>query len=241
MGTVSKLLVAIPAYNEQSTVTEVVAAVRQVCPTAHVVVVDDGSSDKTGTCARAAGATVLTLPFNVGVGGAMRTAFLYAHKNNYPIVVQVDADGQHNPESIPQLVTAVSEGADVVLGSRFGPNGGYTVAGPRKWAMIMLSTVLSKITRTSITDTTSGFRASGPDAIHLFSIHYPSEYLGDTVESLLLAHRAGLTIEEVYTPMGPRLGGEPSQNPLKASLYLGRALLALFSAKFGSGTFRDLS
>lgn len=223
-----RTLVAIPALNEAATIAAVVAEVRAAAPAAHVLVVDDGSTDDTGRLARSAGARVLTLPFNVGVGGAMRTAFLYAHEHGYDAVVQVDADGQHVASGIAQLTGALSA-ASVVIGSRF-TDGAYTVRGPRRWAMRLLAGSLSRVCRTPLTDTTSGFRAADRTAIALFARHYPAEYLGDTVESLVLAARAGLTVREVGVQMRPRQGGAASQSPVRAGLYLGRAVLALYVA-----------
>ncbi len=224
-----RLLVAIPALNERETVADVIRGVQQAVPEATVLVVDDGSSDDTAALAAAAGAEVAILPFNVGVGGAMRTAFLFAKVHGYTVVVQVDADGQHDPAAIPALVDALDT-ADVAIGARFAGSGSYQVRGPRKWAMVVLSKTLSRVARTRLTDTTSGFRAAGPAAIDLFARHYPSEYLGDTVESLVIAARAGLTIRQVPVDMRPRQGGSPSQGPMKSALYLGRAGLALGAA-----------
>jgi glycosyltransferase involved in cell wall biosynthesis len=224
----SRTLVAIPALNEAATIASVIADVRTAVPTAHVLVVDDGSTDATASTARAAGARVLTLPFNVGVGGAMRTAFLYAHAHGYDAVVQVDADGQHVAECIPSVVAALAD-ASVVVGSRFA-TGDYSVRGPRRWAMRLLASSLSRVCRTQLTDTTSGFRAADARAIALFARHYPAEYLGDTVESLVIAARAGLSVREVPVQMRARQGGSASHSPVRASLYLGRAVLALYVA-----------
>jgi len=117
-----------------------------------------------------------------------------------------------------------------VIGARFAGRGGYVVRGPRKWAMAVLSFVLSRIAATRLTDTTSGFRASNKRAIALFAAEYPAEYLGDTVESLVLACRAGLRVRQVGVEMRPRAGGTPSHSPMKAAVFLGRALLALLIA-----------
>ncbi len=157
-----RTLVAIPALNEAQTIATVVAEVRRAVPEAQVLVVDDGSRDTTGAVAARAGATVVTLPFNVGVGGAMRTAFLYAQRLDFDAVVQVDADGQHVAEHIPDLVAAL-DGASVVIGGRFTA-GDYQVRGPRKWAMRLLGGALSRVCRAPLTDTTSGFRAVGPSS-----------------------------------------------------------------------------
>ncbi|MDQ1306607.1 MAG: hypothetical protein QG671_2439 [Actinomycetota bacterium] len=224
-----RLLVAIPAWNEASTVADVVDSVRAAVPQATVVVVDDGSTDDTGRRARTAGAVVLRMPFNVGVGGAMRAAFLYALANGYQAVVQVDADGQHDPTQIPELLAGLAD-ASVVIGARFAGKGDYDVSGPRKWAMAVLSHGLSRVTGSTLTDTTSGFRASDQRAIALFAQHYPSEYLGDTVESLVIASRSGLKVTQVPVMMRERQGGRPSQGAGMATLYLGRAWLALLIA-----------
>ena len=219
-------MVAIPAWNESGSVADVVRQVRTVLPHATVVVVDDGSMDNTGQKAADAGAITLTLPFNVGVGGAMRTAFLYAQREGFDAVVQVDADGQHNPEEIYSLLDGLSA-ADIVVGTRFHPGSTYKVRGPRRWAMDLLSWSLSRMARTPISDTTSGFRSAGPRAISLFAVAYPAEYLGDTVGSLSIAIRDGLVITERPVTMFYRKIGRPSKSALWSTLYLGRAVLAL--------------
>lgn len=221
-----RLLVAIPALNEQETVGGVVRQVHSAQPGADVLVIDDGSTDETAAEARAAGAKVLQLPFNVGVGGAMRAAFVYARDKEYAAVVQVDADGQHDPASISAVVAGLAD-SSIAIGARFAGEGEYEVRGPRRWAMRFLSSVISRIAKERLTDTTSGFRASDSRAIALFARHYPAEYLGDTVESLVIAARSGLVIKQVPVEMKPRQGGRASQNPFRASLYLARATLAL--------------
>lgn len=219
-------MIAIPAWNESGSVADVVLQVRTAVPEATVVVVDDGSMDNTGSLAREAGAVTLTLPFNVGVGGAMRTAFLYAQREGFDAVVQVDADGQHNPEEIRALLSGLSD-ADIVVGTRFHPGSTYKVRGPRRWAMDLLSWSLSRMAKTPISDTTSGFRSAGPRAISLFAVAYPAEYLGDTVGSLSIAIRDGLVITERPVTMFYRKVGRPSKSALWSTLYLGRAILAL--------------
>ena len=220
------VLVVIPAFNEELSVGRVVREVHEKVPGATCLVVNDGSRDDTAESARTAGAAVLSLPFNLGVGGAMRAGFAYALKHHYSVVIQVDADGQHNPEGIPALLERL-ENADVVLGARFAGAGEYTVRGPRRWAMVVLGSVLSKTCGVRLTDTTSGFRASGPRAVALFAEHYPAEYLGDTIESLVIAARSGLVIDQIPVAMRARTTGQPSQNPGRAAVYLARAVVAL--------------
>jgi glycosyltransferase involved in cell wall biosynthesis len=218
-----------PAYNEEASVGAVVREVFAKLPGMAVLVVDDGSTDATIRAARDAGAQVASLPFNLGVGGAMRLGFRYALENNYANVVQIDSDGQHDPASVPALLAELAT-ADLALGARFAGEGDYAVRGPRHWAMTVLAAILSRTSGTKLTDTTSGFRASGPRAVALFAEHYPAEYLGDTIEALVIASRAGLTIRQVPVAMRPRSGGTPSHNPLRAAAYLGRAGLALMFA-----------
>lgn len=226
-----RLLIVIPAWNEQEALPAVLAEVERELPGTDVLVVNDGSTDGTSKVAREAGAMVLDLPLNLGVGGAMRAGFRFALRRGYHQVVQVDADGQHNPGDVLSLLEAMeTSSADVVIGARFAGKGEYVVHGPRKWAMGLLSWTLSRVARTTLTDTTSGFRAAGPRAIRLFAAEYPAEYLGDTVESLVIACRAGLVVRQVPVRMRPRAGGAPSHGPLKAAVFLGRAVLALLIA-----------
>ncbi|GAA3874201.1 glycosyltransferase family 2 protein [Leifsonia kafniensis] len=224
-----RTLIVMPALNEEESVGDVVREVLRTLPGVHCLVVDDGSTDNTACEARLAGALVARLPFNLGVGGAMRVGFNYALEHGLSNVVQVDSDGQHDPAGVPELLAAL-ESADVVLGARFAGEGNYEVRGPRRWAMLLLSGILSKIAKTKLSDTTSGFKASGPRAVRLFAEHYPSEYLGDTIESLVIAARAGCVVRQVPVAMRPRAGGTPSHNPYKAATYLGRAMMALVFA-----------
>jgi hypothetical protein len=144
-------------------------------------------------------------------------------------VVQVDADGQHDPSGVVALLARLDK-ADLVVGARFAGEGDYTVKGPRRWAMVLLSQFLSRMAHTKLTDTTSGFKMSGPRAVRLFAEHYPAEYLGDTIESLVIAARAKIVIVQVPVAMRARAGGRPSHNPVKAAAYLARAVLALLFA-----------
>ncbi|MDT8910810.1 glycosyltransferase family 2 protein [Amycolatopsis sp. PS_44_ISF1] len=224
-----RVLIVMPALNEQASVASVIGQVKAALPETDVLVVDDGSVDETARLARAAGAQVARLAVNLGVGGAMRTGFRYAVAHGYDVVVQVDSDGQHDPEEVASLLRGLDQ-ADIVIGSRFAGKGSYKASGPRKYAMVALSLVFSRLAGRKITDVTSGFKAMGPKAIRLFAAYYPAEYLGDTVESLVMAIRAKLVIAEVPVLMRERTGGIPSHSPVKSAVYLSRAGLALLLA-----------
>ncbi|NKY39276.1 glycosyltransferase [Cellulomonas septica] len=243
MSAPRRVLAVLPAWNEEVTLPLVLAELHEAVPDVDVLVVSDGSTDRTVAVAREAGVRVLDLPINLGVGGAMRAGFKFAVENGYDGVVQCDADGQHDPQDIPRLLAAAdATGADVVIGARFAGAGEYMARGPRRWAMRLLSGVLSRLVGTRLTDTTSGFKLSGPRAVTLFSRDYPAEYLGDTVESLVIAHRAGLTVRQLPVVMRPRAGGEPSHSPWRAAVFLGRAGLALvvaLSRPAPAGTTRE--
>ena len=221
------LLVVIPAFNEANSIGNVIKDIRIHIPGASILVVDDGSRDKTVEVAESAKVSVLSLPFNVGVGGALRAGFLYAYRNSFTQVLQIDADGQHRAEHAAMLLES-ADGFDIVIGSRFAESkNNYDASFLRRLAIRLLSTAISKICKTKLTDVTSGFRLSSSSAIELFMKDYPVEYLGDTVESLVIAHKSGLSIKEVPVQMFKREFGSPSQNVLKSSWYLLRAFLVI--------------
>ena len=225
----ARTLIVVPAWNEADAVGDTVTEIRSCLPDAVVLVVDDGSTDDTAACARDAGARLLQLPFNLGVGGAMRAGFRYAQEHGFTQVVQVDADGQHDPRTVAALLAGLAD-HDLVIGARFAGEGDYRVATLRRAAMRMLAASVSRLAHTPLSDTTSGLRASGPRALELFAHHYPVEYLGDTVESTIIAARAGLRIGQVPVAMRARRGGVASQPPWKAAMYLLRAALVLVLA-----------
>jgi len=242
-----RVLIVTPAWNEAGAIYQVIRELRGELPGADVLVVDDGSSDDTARLAHAAGAAVAHLPYNLGVGGAMRLGYRYGRDHDFDVVIQLDADGQHDPRYIPKLVDAIDD-ADLVIGSRFaesdqrgsaaesdqrGSVGGeseYRVRGPRLWAMRLLAAVISLIAHTRLTDTTSGFRAANRRTIELFAGWYPVEYLGDTVETLVYAARRGFRIRQVPVAMRARIAGAPSHSPIKSMVYLGRAFAILLLA-----------
>ena len=225
----SRPLVIMPAWNESESIANTVREVFAMNVRYDVLVVDDGSTDNTAAVAEGAGATVLRLPFNLGVGGAMRAGFKYAQRYGYDAAVQVDADGQHDPRDIQHVLGGL-ERADICIGARFAERGNYSVTGPRKWAMQFLAKIISRLAHVRLTDVTSGFRAANAAAIAQYIDHYPAEYLGDTIDSLVVAIRSGRTVTQVPVEMRVRQGGQPSHNPLKSTIYLGRTGFALLFA-----------
>lgn len=225
-----RVLVAIPALNEAETISRVIAEIEENF-SHDVLVIDDGSSDLTGHLALTAGASLISHPYNMGVGAAMRSAFKFAHNKEYDVVVQVDADGQHLPSEIQKLINSL-DSSDVSVGSRLIEETSYEFSKPRRAAILILSILLKLVSKQKIHDPTSGFRGANKKAIEIFSRHYPSEYLGDTVVSLLIASRFELKISEIKVQMNPRQGGLPSQNVLKSLIMLIRVIFFLMISKF---------
>ena len=228
-----RLLVAVPALNEAAVIGQVLQALSAVHPLGDVLIVDDGSRDATAFISRAVGARVVSHAINLGVGAAMGTAFKYAVRNGYDTVVQFDGDGQHRAEHIAELVAALAD-ADIVIGSRYASGGTFKSSAARRGVQRLIAWVVSAYARTKLTDATSGFRISGPRALEVFAEHYPVEWLGDTVESIVLATRQNLTVREIPVGMNERAGGVPSQSVFRATLHTGRILFILGLASIRS-------
>jgi len=228
-ATLERVLTILPAWNEAESIAAVIKELQHEIPGMDILVVDDCSQDATAAVARSAGAKVVRLPYNLGVGGARRLGYRYAVEHQYDIAVQMDADGQHDPRYIRDMVEALNS-ADLVIGARFAGEGLYKVRGPRQWAMKLLSKALSAIAKTKLTDTTSGFRACRGELINFYSRNFPVEYLGDTVDTIVQAKRSGYVIKQIPVSMRPRQGGTPSASPAKSMVYLLRSGLALLLA-----------
>lgn len=222
----NRVLIVVPALNEERSVGTVVT---EACRLGHdVCVVDDGSTDATALHARAAGGTVLRVPLNLGVGGALRAGFRWALSHGYDTVVQIDADGQHDPREVEALLeTMRAADADMAIGSRFTEGAGaYEVRGARRFAMSVLARRASQITGMRITDSTSGFRAISRPLLDRFAADYPVEYLGDTVEALMDAGRVGAKIVEHPISAAQRTHGQGSAGVAASIWYVARVLLA---------------
>ncbi|WP_199223898.1 glycosyltransferase family 2 protein [Paraconexibacter algicola] len=221
------MLILMPAYNEERSVAAVVTRAREAGY--DVCVVDDGSADRTAQEAAMAGADVVRLPLNLGVGGALRCGFRRALDGGYDVVVQVDADGQHDPGRVAALLeTMVASGADIVVGSRFAEGSEhFDVTGGRRFAMRVLARRVSRAAGQPLTDVTSGFRAIRRPLLDDFADDYPVEYLGDTVEALVLAAARGAVIAERPVGMSQREHGTGSAGVLASIWYIVRVLAAI--------------
>ena len=223
-----RTLIIIPAFNEEEAITGVLKELATFVPEYEVLVVDDGSADETVQVARRLGAVVAPLPFNLGIGSALRTGFRYALEHDYDRAVQVDADGQHDPAQITALLARL-DGADMVIGSRFAKaESEYNVGRVRMRAMRLMRFVIRLLSGRDFTDTSSGFRAFGREAIELFAADYPMDYM-DSVEALLFACYSGLRVVETPASIRQRAGGLPSNRHFKLIYHYLRLMVMLFS------------
>lgn len=222
----SQPLVVIPAHNEGHTVDVVITRVRSHVPSADILVIDDGSTDNTATVARDAGALVISLPKNLGIGAATQTGYIFAHEMGYGVVVRVDADGQHDPAEIPRLISALSEeGVHAVVGSRFVRGGAHATPLVRRLGIWVLANLISLITGQEVTDPTSGFQVVDREALALYASHFPHDY--PEPESRVLLHRAGFKVKEIPVSIGRRLGGRSSIGALDSIYYMIKVTIAL--------------
>jgi glycosyltransferase involved in cell wall biosynthesis len=231
-----RTLVFIPAWNEADSVAAVIAGVRERLPDADVLVVDDGSTDATGARAREAGATVATLPFNQGLGAALQTGYLYALRQGYDFCAHLDADGQHPPAEVARLLEEVrADRADLVIGSRYrdrdqAQSDDYRPTISRRIGTSVFRFFLTLATRQRFTDTTSGMRAANRRAMALFSAHYSPDFA--EIESLQLAVRQGLRVEEVPVRMLERIGGSSFLTPLRSAFFIFKGMIVLLVGQF---------
>lgn len=227
-------LAIVPALNEHGAIARVVAEIRAAAPDFDVLVVDDGSSDATAAAAESAGAITLRHPFNLGIGGAVQSGYIYALNNGYEMAVQIDGDGQHPPEQLQKLVDRLlaDPPVDLVYGSRFLGEGDYEQSLPRRLGGLVFSATLSLITRKKVTDPTSGFRLANRRAIELFARDYPHDY--PEVEAILMMHRHQLTTAEVPVKMHLRDTGASSITWWHSGYYMVKVMLAVFVGLFRS-------
>ncbi len=234
-----KVLIIIPAYNEEGSIGKVVEDVKEYLPQAEALVVNDGSKDLTSLKARTAGAIVLDLPFNLGIGGAMQAGYRYAFQNGYEVAIQVDGDGQHDPKEIFKLLNGLAEKeVDVVIGSRFISGSEFKSSSARRIGISIFSVVISWIVGQKVTDPTSGFRAANRKAIQLFALDYPQDY--PEPEVLVLLHQCGLKMAEVPVGMNKRFAGESSITKIRSVYYMVKVLLAILVDCFKKPSFKPI-
>ncbi len=221
-----KIMVTIPAYNEEKNIFRVVQGVKYHHPEVDVVVINDGSRDNTGVEAQRAGAFVINLPQNLGIGGAVQTGYIYASRKDYDVVIQIDGDGQHNPKDLYKLIDAIEKDeVDMVIGSRFVKKTEYESSSMRKLGINFFSRFVSIICKRDFYDTTSGYRAVNKKVIQLFSRYYPRDY--PEVETIVYASKRGVRIKEISVDMDKRQGGKSSITPFKSVYYMLKVTCAI--------------
>ena len=217
-----------PAFNEGASVRKVVSRLQRALPDFDVLVIDDGSTDDTVRQVPP-GTAVVTLPFNLGIGGAMQTGYRYAALHGYDVAVQVDGDGQHRPAEVRRLVAELECGhSDLVVGSRFmepAKAGRYRQTPLRQTGAWFLRALIRRLTGLNVTDCTSGFRAANRRVIRAFAHWYPEDY--PEPEVILLLHRAGYRISELSVRMRQRHTGRSSINVLEGVFYVMKVTVCL--------------
>jgi glycosyltransferase involved in cell wall biosynthesis len=226
-----RVLIIIPAYNEENSVFPVIRSILRLHPEFSVLVVNDGSSDRTAQTARAAGADVVTLPQNLGIGGAVQTGYRYAAAGNFDIAVQVDADGQHKPEELDTIIDPIRQDlTDMVIGSRFVGRTSYRSTRGRRLGIFLLSSLVTLFARQPLKDVTSGFRAVNKSVIRMFAEDYSSDY--PEVDSLVAVRRNHLRILEIPVVMEARQAGQSSITSLKSAYYMIKVTLSVMMKSF---------
>ena len=221
-----KTLVIIPAYNEALNIEHTVESLKAACPDVDYVVVNDCSGDNTVQICEEHGYNYLNLPINLGIGGGMQTGYRYAAEHGYDIAVQMDGDGQHNAEYIPDLIAPIEKGeADLVIGSRFINKEGFQTSGMRRAGIGVLNTVLHICGHVKITDATSGFRAASKDVVAFFAHNYAQDY--PEPESIIAVNAGGYKVKEVPVIMNERPAGVSSISPWKSVYYMIKVTLAI--------------
>ncbi len=222
----NNILVIIPAFNEEKNISKVVHSVKSEMHNVDIVVIDDGSIDNTPVLAKKAGAKVIKLPFNLGIGSAMQTGYIYAKENNYNIAVQLDGDGQHDAKYLSSIISPVLNGtADMVIGSRYVNQTAYKSKALRRAGMLFFSGLVTLLTGNPIKDTTSGFRAINRKVIDYFSQKYPTDY--PEVDVLIRLHKKNFKILEIPVEMKARQGGVSSITPIRSIYYMIKVSLVL--------------
>src|SRR3989338_8471938 len=228
MNKSQSIIVILPAHNEEQNIREVIKGIKETLPSAQILVVNDASTDNTPKCSHDAGARVISLPFNLGYGAALQTGYKFALEEGYEYVIQLDADGQHNPKDILKILEPVLNGnADIVIGSRFLEKGNYQTSLARKLVISFFGAIASLFAGQRITDPTSGFQALNRKVIEFFSSdRYPVDF--PDADVLIMLHKAGFKIAEVSVRMNPSFLKKSMHSGLKPVYYIFKMLLSIF-------------
>jgi glycosyltransferase involved in cell wall biosynthesis len=235
---VGGLLVIVPAFREELALPGTIKDLRDNRPDADILVVDDGSSDNTTAVAKSLGCKVVTLPHNLGIGGAVQTGLMYAARYGYDFAVQFDADGQHVAAEIEKIVSMVREDhVDVAIGSRFLGSGSFKSSASRRFGIRLFQLIISASIHHKITDSTSGFRAFNRKAIRFLALDYPCDY--PEVEAVVVLAKNGFRIKEVGVEMRERQAGTSSIRPFHAVYYMIKVMLAILMSMLRGGGARN--
>jgi len=223
-----KTLIVIPAYNEAENIARVIMTVKQIIQNVDVLVVDDGSKDNTAKLARQAGAVVAPMPFNSGYGMALQTGYKYAQRHEYDYVVQMDGDGQHEPKSIPDLISALRDtDADIALGSRYLGKGEYHTSMLRKFGQTYFGFLANLLTKYKVTDPTTGFQALSKDVVAFYCTEvYPVDY--PDADVIIMLDRAGFNVMEVPVQMYVDETGQSMHSGWKPLYYGIKMMMSIF-------------
>ena len=222
----SELLIIIPAYNESGNIEKTIKMIEEHTPEFDYVIINDCSTDHTLEICRNNNFNVIDLPINLGIGGAVQTGYKYAYENGYDVAVQVDGDGQHDPEFLNTMADYLIEHqVDMVIGSRFIEKKGFQSSITRRMGIQFFSKLIKVLTGKKITDPTSGLRMIGRNVMEIFSEDYPRDY--PEPESIVAVLRKNMKIEEIPVVMLERQGGVSSISPKKSIYYMIKVTLAI--------------
>lgn len=221
-----KKLIIIPAFNEEANIEKTITAIKNNAPNFDYIIINDCSTDKTKEICESFGYNIINLPINLGIGGAVQTGYKYAFQYGYDMAVQVDGDGQHDPEFLNIMADYIEKNhVDMVIGSRFIEKKGFQSSTARRMGIKFFSWLIKSLTGTTITDPTSGLRMAGRNVIALFAKDYPKDY--PEPESVVAVLRKGMTVREIPVVMHKREGGVSSISPKKSVYYMIKVTLAI--------------
>ena len=221
-----KKIIIIPAYNEEANIERTVEAIKKEACGFDYVIINDCSTDCTRKICERNGYNIVNLPINLGIGGAVQTGYKYAYENGYDVAVQVDGDGQHNPQFLNMMAEYLEEhNLDMVIGSRFIEKKGFQSSMTRRVGIKFFSGLIKVVTGKKITDSTSGLRMIGRNVMEIFSQDYPRDY--PEPESIVAVLRKNMKIEEIPVVMSERMGGVSSISPKKSIYYMIKVTLAI--------------